>query len=162
MQAKPDLGFHLKSYQDRYFRSILKRAAVESMRPPQARQDYAAGREGGRRWFRVPASGLRFWGDVADSMEALFVAAGLNPIGTKRRDRITLPSLQSWLAIAGLPVRRIQELLGHKSIVTTAAVQHLGDNGMRPSYGELARAPARGSKNPGATPVSGDATAAGC
>ena len=32
MQAKPDLGFHLKSYQDRYFRSILKRAAVESMR----------------------------------------------------------------------------------------------------------------------------------
>lgn len=95
-------------------------------------------------------------------MEALFVAAGLNPIGTKQRDRITLPSLQSWLAIARLPVRRIQELLGHKSIMTTAAVQHLGDNGMRPSYGELARAPAGGSKNPGATPVSGDATAAGC
>jgi hypothetical protein len=92
-------------------------------------------------------------------MDALFVAAGLNPKGTKRRDRITLHSLRhtfaSGLAIAGLPLRRIQELLGHKSIVTTDRYSHLGDNGMRPSYGELARAAASGFVNPGATPVSG-------
>jgi hypothetical protein len=92
-------------------------------------------------------------------MEALFGAAGLNPIGTKRRDRITLPSLRhtfrSWLAIAGLPVRRIQELLGHKSIVTTGAVQLPGRQRHAAAVRRLARASARGFLNPGATPVSG-------
>ena len=77
-------------------------------------------------------------------MDALFVAAGLNSKGTRRRDRITLHSLRhtfaSWLAIAGLPLRGIQELLGHKSILTTERYSHLGGNGMRPYYAELAKA----------------------
>jgi site-specific recombinase XerD len=67
-------------------------------------------------------------------MDALFVAAGLNSKGTRRRDRITLHSLRhtfaSWLAIAGLPLRGIQELLGHKSILTTERYSHLGGNGI--------------------------------
>jgi site-specific recombinase XerD len=37
-----------------------------------------------------------------------------------------------WLAIAGLPLRRIQESPGHKSIVTTERHSHLGENGLKP------------------------------
>ena len=75
--------------------------------------------------------------------------AGLNVRGAKRRDRITLHSLRhtfaSWLAIAGLSLRRIQELLGHKSIVTTERYSHLGRNGFRSYYEELAKAMGGGS-----------------
>jgi integrase len=81
------------------------------------------------------------WGYLADSMENLFVDSGLNAKGTKLRNRITLHSLRhtfaSWLAIASLPLRRIQELLGHKSIVTTERYSHLGANGVQPYYVEL-------------------------
>ena len=88
------------------------------------------------------------WGDIADSMHRLFADASLNGTGTKRRDRITLHSLRhtfaSWLAIAGVSLRRIQELLGHKSIVTTERYSHLGGNGMRGYYADLAKAVAGG------------------
>ena len=88
------------------------------------------------------------WGDIADSMDRLFADTGLNVKGTRRRDRITLHSLRhtfaSWLAIAGVSLRRIQELLGHKSIVTTERYSHLGGNGMRPCYEHLAKAVANG------------------
>jgi len=84
------------------------------------------------------------WGDIADSMDRLFVDADLNRTATKRRDRITLHSLRhtfaSWLAIAGVPLRRIQELLGHKSIVTTERYSHLGGTGVRSYYADLAKA----------------------
>jgi hypothetical protein len=84
------------------------------------------------------------WGDIADSMDKLFADASLNGFGTKRRDRITLHSLRhtfaSWLAIAGLPLRRIQELLGHKSIVTTERYSPSRGNGMRAYYADLAKA----------------------
>ena len=87
-------------------------------------------------------------GVTADSMDRLFADTGLNAKGTRRRDRITLHSLRhtfaSWLAIAGVSLRRIQELLGHKSIVTTERYSHLGGNGMRPYYADLAKAVANG------------------
>ena len=67
---------------------------------------------------------------------------------TRRRDRITLRSLRytfaSWLAIAGVSLQRIQELLGHKSIVTTERYSHLGGNGLKPTYTELAKSVANG------------------
>jgi len=69
-----------------------------------------------------PANGTSPWGDLGDSMERLFVDSGLNAKRTKRRDRITLHSLRhtfaSWLAIAGVSLRRIQELL----VVATGSV----------------------------------------
>ena len=77
-------------------------------------------------------------------MERLFQSIGLNGEGVTRRNRITPHSLRhtfaSWLAIAGLPLRRIQELLGHESIMTTERYSHLGANGLRPYYLELAKA----------------------
>jgi integrase len=67
--------------------------------------------------------------------------AGLNATGTRRRNRITLRPLRntfaSWLAIACLPLRWIQELLGHKSILTTERYSHLGAEGVKPYYVEL-------------------------
>lgn len=72
---------------------------------------------------------------------------------------MTLHSLRhtfaSWLAIAGLPLRPIQELLGHKSIVTTERYSHLGGNGRQPYYTELARAMAGGFVVSEVTPASG-------
>ena len=141
VQAKTDLGFHIKNYQDRYSPLAPEaRGAVVSMlahQKPWKNADLIFHRPDGSPW-----------GHLADSMDRLFVNAGLNANGTKRRDRITLHSLRhtfaSWLAIAGVSLRRIQELLGHKSIVTTERYSHLGANGLRPYYGELAKAVAIG------------------
>ena len=37
-----------------------------------------------------------------------------------------------------MSLRRIQELLGHKSIITTERYSHLGSKGLHPYYSELA------------------------
>jgi len=56
--------------------------------------------------------------------------------------RLTPHSLRhtyaSWQVIAGVSLRRLQELLGHKSVTTTERYSHLGQNGMHPYYVELA------------------------
>jgi site-specific recombinase XerD len=169
VQAKPDLGFHLKNYQDRYIPLAPEaRLALEAM-TAHRKPATLLGKEGDP----VPVDFVFHrpdgspWGDLADSMDSLFVDAGLNGKGTKRRDRITLHSLRhtlaSWLAIAGVSLRRIQELLGHKSIVTTERYSHLGANGLRPYYRELAKAVAGGVANSGAaenSPATQDAPSA--
>ena len=150
VQAKPDLGFHIKNYQDRYIPLALEaRAAVEAMlahrKPCNVYLSDGDPVDGDFIFHRPDGSP---WGDIADSMDRLFADTGLNVKGTRRRDRITLHSLRhtfaSWLAIAGVSLRRIQELLGHKSIVTTERYSHLGGNGMRPYYADLAKAVANG------------------
>ena len=125
VQAKPDLGFHIKNYQDRYIPLALEaRAAVEAMlahrKPCNVYLSDGDPVDGDFIFHRPDGSP---WGDIADSMDRLFADTGLNAKGTRRRDQITLHSLRhtfaSCLAIAGVSLRRIQELLGHKSIVTT-------------------------------------------
>jgi len=68
------------------------------------------------------------------------VGAGLQK--DEAPQRLTPHSLRhtfaSWLAIAGVSLRRIQELLEHKSITTTERYSHLGRNGSHPYYFELA------------------------
>jgi len=145
VQAKPDLGFHIKNYQDRYIPLAPEaRVAIERLR--DRRKPAKVNANAGNMVevdLLFPRPDGSCWGDLADSMEALFVEAGLNRQGTKRRNRITLHSLRHtfacWLAMAGLPLRRIQELLGHKSILTTERYSHLGTNGVKPYYIELAR-----------------------
>jgi len=151
VQAKPDLGFHIKNYQDRYIPLALEaRVAIEAMlahrKPGNLNLRDGDPVEGDDFIFHRPDGSP--WRDIGDSMDRLFAAAGLNPKGTRRRDRITLHSLRhtfaSWLAISGVSLRRIQELLGHKSIVTTERYSHLGGNGLRPYYLDLAKAVANG------------------
>jgi site-specific recombinase XerD len=79
--------------------------------------------------------------NIGASFDELVVAAGLQKETAPQR--LTPHSLRhtyaSWLAIAGVSLRRIQELLGHKSITTTERYSHLGHNGQHPYYFELAR-----------------------
>jgi Phage integrase family len=81
------------------------------------------------------------WGDIGASFDDLVVQAGLQKTVTS--ERLTPHSLRhtyaSWLAIAGVSLRRIQELLGHKSVMTTERYSHLGHNGQHRYYFELAR-----------------------
>ena len=78
----------------------------------------------------------RYWG-IDDEF---VVNAGLQRDDAPQR--LTPHSLghtfASWLAIAGVSLRRIQELLGHKSITTKERYSHLGQNGSHPDYFELA------------------------
>ena len=80
------------------------------------------------------------WGDIGDSIDDLVVSAGLQK--EEAPQRLTPHSLRhtfaSWLAIAGVSLRRIQELLGHKSIITKERYSHLGNKGAQPYYSELA------------------------
>lgn len=96
LQATPDLGFHLKNYQDRYIPLAPEaRAAIESMRARRKPRRSTPAAETPSRltsYFQRPDGNC--WGDLADSMEALFADAGLNAKGTKRRNRITLHSLR--------------------------------------------------------------------
>jgi hypothetical protein len=91
--------------------------------------------------FRIQRPDGKPWGDIGASFDDLVVAAGLQK--ERAPQRLTPHSLRhtyaSWLAIAGVSLRRIQELLGHKSITTTERYSHLGHNGQHPYYFELAR-----------------------
>jgi len=113
VQAKPDLGFHIKNYQDPYIPLAPEsKVAVDMMR--------ARRRSGKLKSPTGKAVDVDFvfhrpdgscWGDLADSMDALFVAVGLNAQGTKRRDRITLHSLRHTFAAGPQEYRDHREVL---------------------------------------------------
>lgn len=54
---------------------------------------------------------------------------GLNDGVTDRRQRVTFHTLRhtfgSWLALEGVPLRTIQDLMGHKTIAMTVRYSHL-------------------------------------
>ena len=132
IQSKPRFGFQVKNYQHRYVPL-----------PPDARDAVQA------QWAKKHASSdFVFhrpdgspWGDIGGSFDELIVSSGLQK--QQPAERVTRHSLRhtyaSWLAIAGLSLRRIQELLGHKSIITTERYSHLGQSGVQPYYLELAK-----------------------
>jgi len=132
IQSKPEIHFHVKNYQHRYI--PLAPPALEAVLAQRAKKhpdsDFVFHRPDGSPW-----------GDIGDSFEEMVVAAGLQK--ETPAERLTPHSLRhtfaSWLAIAGVSLRRIQELLGHKSITTTERYSHLGRNGQNSAYLELAR-----------------------
>ncbi|PWT98983.1 MAG: hypothetical protein C5B51_28145 [Terriglobia bacterium] len=136
VQSKPEIGFHVKNYQHRYIPlSAQAREAIESQRAKASGSD-----------FLFPRPDGEPWGDIGASFEELVSGARLQKQAAA--ERLTPHSLRhtyaSWLAIAGLSLRRIQELLGHKSITTTERYSHLGANGQHPYYFELARCVSNG------------------
>jgi integrase len=78
------------------------------------------------------------WGDIAKSFDTLVDRAGLQ---RKAPDNLTMHSLRhtfaSWCSLGGLSLRRLQSLLGHKSITTTERYSHLGNSGVHPAYARL-------------------------
>src|SRR4030095_4251856 len=83
VQGKPDLGFHIKNYQDRYIPlSPEARTAIEAMGASRKRSEVAIG-DG--RFLSVDFVFHRpdgsFWGDLAESMDRLFETAGINGPG---------------------------------------------------------------------------------
>jgi len=137
IQSKPLIGFHVKNYQHRYI--PLAPAAREAIQSQLAKKHAASDFV-----FQRPTGAP--WGDIGDSIDDLVAGADLQKEDAPQR--LTPHSLRhtfaSWLAIAGVSVRRIQELLGHKSITTTERYAHLGQNGSNPFYFELAMWVAKG------------------
>jgi integrase len=118
VQSKPRIGFHVKNYQHRYI--PLAPSARQAIQAQLAKKHTASDFV-----FHRPDGSP--WGDIGDSIEDLVQAAGLQK--GEAPQRLTPHSFRhtfaSWLAIAGVSLRRIQELLGHKSITTTERYSHL-------------------------------------
>jgi site-specific recombinase XerD len=84
---------------------------------------------------------------MARPLMRAYRAAGLRPIGwhTGRH------TFASHLAMRGVPLKVIQELLGHASIVTTQRYAHLAPHVARDAVKLLDRAPIRPIGGPMAT-----------
>ena len=128
VQPKPDLGFHIKNYQDRYIPLAPEaKAAIEAMlahRKPRTLPTKGGEVTGDFIFHRPDGSP---WGDIADSMDKLFADASLNGSGTKRRDRITLHSLRHTFAslgrVAGESAFNVSRMMGanSRSVMSTFA-----------------------------------------
>ena len=117
VRNKPHLNFHVKSYQERHIR--LNRHAYPALQSMlvkrHAKSDFVFHRQDGSRWT-----------NIRDSFDRLVKRCELQ---AEAPLNITLHTLRhtfgSWLAIAGVPLRAIQKLMGHNSIVTTERYAHL-------------------------------------
>jgi integrase len=86
--------------------------------------------------------------DVDIAFKGACARAGI-PFGRRVPGGVTFHTLRhtfaSWLAIAGVPIKTIQELLGHKNIAMTMRYAHLSENvkrdavGMLPGLGSVSR-----------------------
>ena len=133
IQSKPQIGFQVKNYQHRYIplppeATLAVQAQLAKKHPTS---DFVFHRPDGSPW-----------GDIGDSLDELVVSVGLQK--NQPAQRLTPHSLRhtyaSWLAIAGVSLRRIQELLGHRSIITTerrSGIRISDRTGYRPTTSSL-------------------------
>lgn len=122
VKRKPHLSFHPKNYQQRFV--PLTDEAYEALRTLQEKRhstsDFVFHKSDGSRWL-----------DVSSAFHGLVRRAGLK---TDPSDNVTIHTLRhtfgSWLAIAGVPMRSIQKLMGHNSIMTTERYAHLSPDNL--------------------------------
>ena len=65
------------------------------------------------------------WQDLSAGLDALVRRAGLDLAAGSITLHTTRHTFGLWLALAGVPLRTIQKLMGHKSITTTERYAHL-------------------------------------
>ncbi len=122
VKRKPHLNFHPKNYQQRFV--PLTDEAHDALRTLLVKKHPNSG------FVFHKADGGR-WLDVSSAFQSLVRRAGLRK---DPPDNVTIHTLRhtfgSWLAIAGVPMRTIQKLMGHNSIMTTERYAHLGQDNL--------------------------------
>jgi integrase len=117
VRNKPMLGFHVKNYQERHiplsvdaFEALV---ALRLKKHPQS--DFVFHKRDGARWTAIH-----------DSFRSVVAKAGLKADPPFNITPHTLRhTFGSWLAQAGVPLRTIQKLMGHRSIMTTERYAHV-------------------------------------
>jgi integrase len=117
VRNKPQLGFHVKNYQERHI--PLSAEALEAVAALRLRKhpdsDFVFHKSDGRRWTAIH-----------DSFRSVVAQAGLKAEPPFNVTPHTLRhTFGSWLAQAGVPLRTIQKLMGHRSITTTERYAHV-------------------------------------
>jgi integrase len=116
IRNKPKLGFHVKNYQERYI--PLTTDACEALLSLRAAKspltEFVFHKSNGERWQ-----------DLSEGLDALVRRAKLDRTSGPITLHTTRHTFGSWLALAGIPLRTIQKLMGHKSITTTERYAHL-------------------------------------
>ncbi len=107
VRNKPDIGFVVKNHQERSLpltdRALVALETMLAKKHPNT--DFVFHRFDGKRWTKI-----------LDAFKSLVRFAGLPPTITPHTLRRTFGS---WLACAGVPMRTIQKLMGHQSVVIT-------------------------------------------
>ncbi len=123
LRNKPHLNFHIKNYQERHI--PLNEDAIGALRSLLARK------HPGSNFVFHKRNGSR-WTTIHDSFDALVEKCKLQAEAPFNVTPHTLRhTFGSWLAIAGVPLRGIQKLMGHRSIVTTERYAHLSAENLR-------------------------------
>ena len=122
VKKKPHLKFFVKNYQERHIRlnseALVALLSLRQRKSPKS--DFV---------FQAPSGG--YWKPHVRRLQSQFSdlvkAAGLHH--TEPSKNVTIHTLRhtfgSWLALKGVPLRRIQYLMGHNSITTTERYAHL-------------------------------------
>lgn len=117
MRNKPQIGFRIKNFQERHI--PLTDAALEVLidlkRKQQPNSDFVFHKPDGSKWESVHVS---FNGAVK--------ASGIK---SEYPERVTIHTLRhtfgSHLVMMGVPMRVIQQLMGHRNLTTTERYAHL-------------------------------------
>lgn len=123
VRNKPQLGFHVKNYQERHIPlSAEAFEVIVALRVKKHTQsDFVFHKSDGRRWTAIH-----------DSFRSAVAQAGLKADPPFNVTPHTLRhTFGSWLAQAGVPLRAIQKLMGHRSITTTERYAHVSRDKFR-------------------------------